>query len=346
MIHIGTGEWIVIDCCKTKEGVNLPLYYLSEIGADLSKVLRVACTHLHGDHIMGLSEVLDQCKNSWFSYSLVGDENTMKHVIAQYKKDATLPDGGTFGEFKKCLDVVKEQKRKTSPIGLDQPIYADQHRQILGISPSLKMNEVYQWKLLRYNLNDPVPTQMLKTNFCSVASILLIGDVHAILGADLESNRGHYDDIETCRYTCKRKSKRGWCNVYEYSQYFPHYQYDYIKIPHHSSKTGYCPFLWEKYMSDKSIGASTVFLQGKIALPNQDMIDKYTDKCNELYYTSSTPATSKDKKGRSCLDEKKNAAIINMCSVQENIGIISSRKKIDGSSPWNTEIYESAVRVK
>ena len=346
VVHIGSGEWVIIDCCKTKEGINLPLYYLSEIGANLSKVLRVACTHLHSDHIVGLSEVLDKCKNSWFTYSMVGDHNTLKYVIAQYKKDANLPNEGTFGEFMKCIDVVKKQNRKAAQIGLDQPIYADSNRMILGISPSLKMNEVYQWKVLRYNLNDPIPSQMLKTNFCSVASILLIGKVHAILGADLESNRRYNEDIDRCKKTCARKSKRGWCNVFQSSQYFPCYQYDYFKISHHSSSTGYCPLLWEQFMSDQSIGTSTVFVQGKNALPSQEMINIYAEKCSELYFTSKSPASRRDKKGRSILDDKKEIAIIDMCSVQEKIGIISSRRKIDGSNSWVTDIYESAIRVK
>ena len=346
VVHIGSGEWVIIDCCKTRDGINLPLYYLSEIGADLSKVLRVACTHLHSDHIVGLSEVLDRCKNSRFAYSMVGDHNSLKYVIAQYKKDANLPNEGTFGEFMKCIDIVKKQRRKVVPIGLDQPIFADPNRKILGISPSINMNEMYQWKLLRYNLNDPIPSNLLKTNFCSVASILLIGKVHAILGADLESNRRYNEDIEACKENCNRKSKRGWCNVFQSSQYFLHYKYDYIKISHHSSSTGYCPLLWEQFMSHQSIGSSTIFVQGKNALPSQEMINKYADKCSELYYTSKIPTSIRDKKGRSILDDKKKTAIIDMCSVQEGIGVISSRRKIDGSNSWVTDMYESAIRVK
>ena len=99
-------------------------------------------------------------------------------------------------------------------------------------------------------------------------------------------------------------------------------------------------------MSDQSIGTSTVFVQGKNALPSQEMINIYAEKCSELYFTSKSPASRRDKKGRSILDDKKEIAIIDMCSVQEKIGIISSRRKIDGSNSWVTDIYESAIRVK
>lgn len=346
VIHVGNGEWVVIDSCKTKDGKVLPLYYLNEIGVDLNKVVRVACTHLHSDHIGGLSEVLSQCKQARFAFSLVGDENTMKYIIAQEKKNASLPNGGTFGEFMKCIRVCKEENRKCIQIGLDQPIYVGNKGQILGISPSMKMSEIYQYCLIKYNVGNDEPKRMLETNFCSVASILLAGNVNAILGADLEANRSAEASIEDCIKTCRKREKRGWCNVFDYSQYFSHNNYDYIKLPHHSSINGYCPKLWANYMSDYTIGTSTIFQQGRVALPADEMIKKYSSHCKELYCTSSLPTLRKDKKGKSKLDEMKGVAMCDMIIVQSEIGIITSRKSINGFDKWKTNTYQSAIRIK
>lgn len=346
VIHVGNGDWVVIDSCKTRAGMTLPLYYLETIGADLSKVAIVACTHLHGDHIEGLSDVLTQCKEARFAYSLVGDHNTMRYIIAQYCKDKNIPNGGTFDEFMKCISICNNERRHPVVIGIDQTIYAGRNGQIYGISPSYKMNEIYQWKLLKYDLDEDIPKNMLKTNFCSVASILSIGEVKALLGADLEANRNHGTDHLNCSLYCKRRNKRGWCNAVEDSQNFPLYKYDYIKIPHHSSVNGYCPKLWSQYMKKDTIGTSTIFLQGNVSLPEDYMIDLYKSHCKELYYTSDIRTTRKDNKGKSKLEEVKVKAIKDMVVMQENIGIITSRKPMDGSRDWNTNFYESAIRIK
>lgn len=346
VIHIGNQDWIVIDSCRTQDGIVLPLFYLRSIGVDLNKVKRVACTHLHNDHLNGLSNVLSECKQAQFAYPLIGDENTLRYVVAQYRREQNIPERGTFGEFMNCIKLARKEKRGEVLLNLDTPLYADANRYVMGVSPSRLMNELYQWRLLRYNLGDPIPTKMLKTNFCSVATILRVGSVNAILGADLEVNRDSKDDIHSCIQKCKRRSKRGWCDVFVGSQYFPCFKYDYIKIPHHSSKTGFCDKLWTEQMdSSVRIGTSTVFLDGDNALPSKQMIDEYSKVCSELYYTSESPVFKKDKKRGAKIDEKKGIAYDDVSVVPEQVGVVTSRKLINGG-PWSTSIFYSAIRAK
>ena len=99
-------------------------------------------------------------------------------------------------------------------------------------------------------------------------------------------------------------------------------------------------------MKKDTIGTSTIFLQGNVSLPEDYMIDLYKSHCKELYYTSDIRTTRKDNKGKSKLEEVKVKAIKDMVVMQENIGIITSRKPMDGSRDWNTNFYESAVRIK
>ena len=99
-------------------------------------------------------------------------------------------------------------------------------------------------------------------------------------------------------------------------------------------------------MKEGTIGTSTIFLQGNVSLPEDYMIELYKSLCKELYYTSDIRTTRNDNKGKSKLEEVKVRAIKDMVVMQENIGIITSRKPMDGSRDWNTNFYESAVRIK
>src|SRR5665213_2669888 len=75
IIHYGDNCWAVVDSCQnptTKE--CLPLSYLKQIGVDVARDVKVIiCTHWHNDHILGISDLFNECENSFFSFSRAND---------------------------------------------------------------------------------------------------------------------------------------------------------------------------------------------------------------------------------------------------------------------------------
>ena len=103
--------------------------------------------------------------------------------------------------------------------------------------------------------------------------------------------------------------------------------------------------IWNSYLDDYVVATSTVFSQGSVNLPEQEMVKEYATRSSEYYITSFPPVSKKDKTGKGAIDEKKGIAYDDMTAVQERIGIITSRRTI-GADSWHTEFYESAIRVK
>lgn len=91
VVHVGDGEWIIVDSCAEKEVPHLvqssAVSYLRKIGVDLSRqVSFVFATHWHGDHIAELSKVVGRAarrRDSPDRYSDVKNRNL--ETAYQYK---------------------------------------------------------------------------------------------------------------------------------------------------------------------------------------------------------------------------------------------------------------------
>src|ERR1051325_7480746 len=64
--HIGDGEWIVVDSCRSN-GSILPLEYLKQLQVPVDRAVRVVlATHWHNDHIRGLAQIVEQAASAKF----------------------------------------------------------------------------------------------------------------------------------------------------------------------------------------------------------------------------------------------------------------------------------------
>lgn len=67
-VHLGVGEWLVVDSCKGR-GRSQPaaLEYLESIGVDVrSNVKMVVATHWHDDHVKGIAQLFERAGSATF----------------------------------------------------------------------------------------------------------------------------------------------------------------------------------------------------------------------------------------------------------------------------------------
>ena len=68
LVHPGNNEWIIIDSFRspyTKRPVALE--YLEKLNVNINEAVKlIVATHWHDDHVGGLSEIVDVCKNASF----------------------------------------------------------------------------------------------------------------------------------------------------------------------------------------------------------------------------------------------------------------------------------------
>ena len=346
VVHFGDGKWGVIDSCKSQDGVNLPLLYLSALGVSLSDVEVVVCTHWHSDHINGLSEVLGACPFATFDYPIVGQENNLlKYLISG---DEAQGASSVWKEFLRCISAVGEERVN---YGYADRIVYDNGRgtMLVALSPSKKMLDEMQQILVKYDSDDSDLSQInesvITPNMCSTALMLCTQDTCVLLGADLEANRVD-NDIMSCIGNCAKQWEKGWCNIIQTSRSYKKRKASFFKLPHHSSNTGYCNEVWTNHILNEPVSVTTVFVNNAgVKLPQKDMLSHYKNLSSEMYMTSTGPKKKDNKRkyGKSRLDENKSEKLESIAVMNEEKGIVCSRKK-PGSS-WTTKLLGTAILV-
>ena len=67
LLHIGDGNWVIVDSCFDKHREPAALAYLRGLDSDPAESVRlIVATHWHDDHIRGMGELVEVCKNAVF----------------------------------------------------------------------------------------------------------------------------------------------------------------------------------------------------------------------------------------------------------------------------------------
>ena len=67
VVHMGGGEWMVVDSCTGRDGKPAALDYLDRIGVDpRSGVKMIVATHWHDDHTRGMARMVEKCLSARF----------------------------------------------------------------------------------------------------------------------------------------------------------------------------------------------------------------------------------------------------------------------------------------
>lgn len=336
VVHSCNNEWYVVDSCVDGNGKVLPLTYLELMNVDKNQVKGVVCTHWHEDHIKGMSQVLDACPNAKFFFAKVGN---MKDFLGMLINDVTNNPLSLNKEFVKCIDIVEKKKMRHKYLNLDTALITNPLK-IHSLSPSDGILDDFDKILLRYDGKES--KEKISPNLSSIALYISKGNIKALLGADLEKNHKNKTvDINVCSNYCDAVSDKGWCNVLKDSiAYEP--DFNFIKVPHHSSITAYCPKIWKDKKVD--VAVSTIFVRGGDVLPTNEMLSVYNEHSEHFYLTSPYPVRRRDKKGRPEEKVDNDPDVFNEYIISDDIGIVSSRKK-PADLEWRTELYGSAITV-
>ena len=339
VIHLGLQKWIVVDSCIDPfNKKSLPLKYLEDIGVDVEKdVVLIVCTHWDDDHILGISQLVEKCSNSRFSFAKSNDKvKFLKMVSLDYYKIQREATNSSTIEFNQSYDIL--EKRNSNPILSypDRTLYSINFstfsNQIISLSPS--DSAIHQFDLEISTLiteygKSNIHVVKNSSNLKSVALFLKLGHHRAILGADLEVSP---NDITI-----------GWDDIVDNSQAMDN-KATFFKIPHHGSRNAYHERLWTDKLSDETFSGLTPWNRGS-KLPTPEMLELYKNKSKKLFITSKnyqTKAKKRDKTINNMIRDFK----IDLEEVPFKHGIIRSRIEMENiNATWVIECHEEATEL-
>jgi hypothetical protein len=271
VVHLGNGNWVVVDSCLN-EGEPVAIAYLQALGVDPARSIRaVIATHWHDDHYKGLSQILTKAPAAhiWIS-SVLTDQEFLRFAM-RMDKNKTAIAGHKITEFVKIIEEISRRRAagqltygladaRTSIFRIDSSISGHGHScEVLALSPS--HGDTLEF-LERIAANMPRARQTKRAvpspspNRASVATLISVGPLGILLGADVE-NSG--------------RPTAGWeaiLGAHKLHTIGPRASLK--KASHHGSENAHNKAVWEDLLSANPLTVLTPWRKGDRRLPTPD----------------------------------------------------------------------------
>lgn len=341
LIHVGSGKWIIIDSCLDLDGKPAALQYLRGIGVDpANSVAWIIATHWHDDHIRGLADTLRACKTASFCSSSALGRKEFLATVAPYNERANFIGGSGISELFEVLEELNTSQRcrptRACPDRRIDRIEAvdlahDSKCEVWTLSPS-----DLQFDKFLADIGSMVP-QLLQTkrrllpqksNLLSVVTLVRIGSLGILLGADLEE----LGNPET-----------GWSAIVR-SKARPLIRSKIFKVPHHGSENAHCQPVWDEMLDSLPTAVTTPYQNGRVYLPRSGDTERIA-KLSESFYLTSKPLATRIRR-RSSVVDKMIRQVGTLRPIGHSMGTVRFRNGGKrAADTWHVELSEGAIRV-
>lgn len=293
LLHIGGDEWVIIDSC-IDEFTSRPaaICYLESIGVDPAKSVKlVVATHWHDDHIRGLGETVNLCKNAEFVCSTAIKNREFIQLVEIYRGQGTQHSGTGVSEFLSIFDILKKKGVQPKWAIADRAIWRhplscanlSTECHIHSLSPSdQEITKTFKSisGLIPSEGEFPRRVSAPKQNESAVVLWVKIGIQNVfLLGSDLEENGNKQTGWSAVLDSLTSKGEVA--SVY--------------KVAHHGSITGNHQPVWEEMLEKNALAILTPFTRGRY-LPSQDDIFRLNTQTKNAYITTTSNSGLKIKK--------------------------------------------------
>ena len=198
LIHVGEGAWLIVDSCEIDADTPAALAYFDEIAIDPSNSVElILATHWHDDHIAGIDEIVEACPQAkfWCSDALRCEEFLELIELKLTRRGIKFTRGSDYigrvvdikgSDFNFALGGMRIYQRTVAGSGGQVPV------EVWALSPSQYENIIAKQNLGALMVDRTAPEMRIpdrNPNHASVASAVLVGNCHILLGADLEESR-------------------------------------------------------------------------------------------------------------------------------------------------------------
>ena len=338
LIHVGEGAWLVVDSCWNRQaGRPAALAYFDEIAIDPSNSIElILATHWHDDHIAGIDQIVEACPRAkfWCSDALRCEQFLELIELTLTRRDIKFTRGSDYirrivdikgSEFNFALGGMRiYQRTAASPSG-QVPV------EVWALSPSQYENLIARQNLGALLVHQAAPQRRIpdrNPNHASVASVVLVGECHILLGADLEESG---DPL------------LGWSAVVSNVGRPPLLRSSIFKIPHHGSITAHHEDTWNQLVAPTPHAAVTPYKVANNVLPQPGDIVRIRQHAQSAYITKSR--FYQRPRRRSNFVQK--LVPRSLQALTKVPGHIRLRTSIGGApSGWDVELFDGADRLE
>jgi len=335
VVHLGNGEWLIVDSCVDSSDPAkpvAPLQYLRSLGVKVEQAVKyIVVSHWDDDHVKGISDVVEACVNADFICSEVfPNKQFVKFVEAICIGDA-MTDGGNVKNIRKVMQLLGERKKaikKACPSRI-----LKNNPKIISWSPSdLEQEEFLKFIAAEHpKAREALRKAMPSTaNLTSVVLTIEWDDVSVLLGADMET---HSNVL------------RGWGAIASEVAITGLQPADLVKIPHHGSANGHDNLMWNRLLLNNPISVITPFGKGKFGSqpPTKSDVSRIRGQSRKVFLTA-RHAGPKLPKMEVAVQRSLREGSITFTTKKLPIGVVRHRRR--PGEQWNSETFGAAYCCK
>lgn len=327
VLHIGDGSWVLIDSCIGPTGEPRALQYLTDLGVDPAREVRlIVATHWHDDHIRGMAELVTACSNAVFCCASVLCTREFLGMVGALEHRGL---SGTGSGVRELYKVVKSLKTTATYAIASRIIYAQGSCEIRSLSPNDKefvsfLREVSSLIPGQGETRRRIPS--LTPNSVSVVLWISIGDVALLLGSDME--------------------KPGWGDIL-HSTTGPTGKASVFKVPHHGSENADDPGVWQNMLQTEPWAVVAPWRRGGRILPNRRDVQRILSFTANAYSTvPGRQLTSSPTRRHRIVDKTIRESGIKLRSVPMSHDAVRLRRAAGNQTQWRVELFGSACALK
>ncbi len=329
VVHLGNGEWAIVDSFLDSDGTPAALQYLENIGVCAAEaVVLIVATHWHDDHIRGIVRLVELCPAAQFCCASVFCEKEFLTLIGTLEANHFSTSGSGLRELHRVFSHLNERKQT--------PLYALTNRllvrhprcEVWSLSPSDRVFQTFLraiGELAPHKGGNKTRLPNLSPNQTSVVLWLKNCKCSLLLGADLE--------------------KSGWVTILENETRGPSTA-SIFKVPHHGSENASEPAVWDRMLTDEPLAILTPWRRGRSVLPTAGDAQRILRSTPHAWITNRGLSRQADLKHENRAVEKSLREIgAHIRRLERGGGFIRLRQSVAKDEPWTIEPFGAACHL-
>lgn len=331
ILHLGDGEWAIIDSCLDSDGRPGALRYLDEIGVDPAEnVSLIVASHWHDDHIRGMANLVQLCPRAQFCCAAaLCSEEFLVYVGALERRHLSSSGSGLremYGVFSHLGEIAK-----TAPIHAiaNRVLFSNKTCTVSSLSP----DDSVLGRFLK-SVGQLVPdrgenksrVRDLSPNEASVALWIDAKEFALLLGADLE--------------------KEGWRSIVVDGAR-PFGKASAFKVAHHASENAHEQRVWDEMLETDTFAVIAPWRLGGKILPKIDDAARILRATNNAWITNADLSSpSKPRHSNRVVEKTLRESGVKMQQLSRDNHMVRLRRTIGSGSHWTVETFGSARHLR
>ena len=334
VVHLGSGEWMVVDSCVETEADSrraVPIKYLRALGVKVETAVRlIVATHWDDDHVRGIAEVVEVCGGARFCCSPALTQRDFIAYVRAKALGSAATDGARVRDMRRLQQLLHDRGQSMVKAVPAKTLFPKPL--VRTWSPGDRESDLFlEFLAATYPKHGESMSKATpgSPNLTSIVISVDWDDTSALLGADMET---HAD------------GNRGWGAVVTECGHVGFKKAELVKVPHHGSHTGHDQRMWSGLLAPKPISVVAPFGKGPIETrpPKPSDIHRIRNLSSAFYLTAPNtkpPLPARDYAVVRSLREGR----IRTTSRKSPLGMVQLRRRSGGS--WQSKLFGAANQV-